>query len=235
MSLAPTKFDLWFITEVAKLLGRHPLFDVSVESAIRHNVLGGFWFALSVFVFWMQGARPGQQKARRRILTIVFGSALGILLTIVAGTAVSWLPPSRYPGLADLYPGYLAPNLNDNSFPSQSTALYAAVTAGIYTLNKKVGSILWVCVGTLVALPRIYVGGHYPSDVLAGVILGLAGYLSALYFLEPRLVSNVERVFEKDNHLRVVGNVLVFVWILQLAVEFRDIIWLKNSLEYVLK
>jgi len=233
--LAPTNFDIWLTAGLAELLGRYPLFDLGVESAIRHNVLGGFWFATSVFVFWMQGAKPGQQEVRRRIFTIIFGSVLGILLTIPAGTAVSWPPPSRYPGLAHLYPRYLAPNLNNNSFPSQSTALYAAVTAGIYTLNKKVGSILWVCVGTLVALPRIYVGGHYPSDVLAGLILGLAGYVSAQYLLEPRLVSNIEQVFEKRNHLRIVRNVVVFVWILQVAVEFRDIIWLKNSLEYVLK
>jgi len=233
--LAPTHIDIWLTAELAKFLGRYPLLDLSVESAIRHNVLGGFWFAVAVFVFWMQGATPGQQKARHRIFTIMFGSVLAILLTILAGTVISWLPPSRHPGLADLYPRYLKPNLNNNSFPSQSTALYAAVTAGIYALNKGVGSILWVCVGVLVALPRIYVGGHYPSDILAGLILGLAGYVSALYFLEPRLVPSLEQVLQEDSRLRIVRNIVVFVWMLQVAVEFRDLIWLKDSLRYVLK
>jgi membrane-associated phospholipid phosphatase len=212
-------------------MGRYPLFDLGVESATRHNVLGGIWFAACVFIFWMQGARPGGQRVRHRTLTILFGSLLAIVLSFLLGQLASWLPPSRNPRLAHFYPPYLMENINSNSFPSQSTAVYAAVAAGIFSLNKIVGLILWVGVGLIVALPRLYLGGHYPSDVLVGSVLGLLGYFCARTFLEPSLSPYLERLFGQSSWLRVAGEFVVFVWILQTGVEFREVVWIKNILQ----
>ncbi len=195
----------------------------------------GFCFATCVFVYWMQCARPGGQKVRRRILTILFGSLLAIALAFLAGGVVSWLPPSRHPGLAHLYPEYLTPNINTNSFPSQSTALYAAVAVGIFSLHKVVGSALLAGVLVLVSLPRLYLGGHYPTDVFAGLLLGFVGYLGARIFLEPSLSTRLERVFEKESWLRVLGEISVFAWILQIAVDFQEVVWVRNALEHLFK
>ncbi len=172
------------MARLARLAGRYPHFDMGIRSAIRHNVLGGFWYAAAIFILWVQGARSSKQNARRRVLTILLATGLAILLTILAGDVVSWLPPSRHPLLADLYPPYFGSNPNTNSFPSQSTALYSAVAAGIYSLDALLGSILWVGVAILVALPRVYVGGHYPSDVLAGLAVGVTGYVVVRHLLE---------------------------------------------------
>ncbi len=235
MTLSPTKFDIWFIKLLTRFLGQHPLFDLGVESAIRHHVLGGVWFAASVFVFWVQGARPGQPEVRQRVLTIFFGSSLAIALALLFGELTSWLPPSRYPGLTHLYPTYLSENINDNSFPSQSAALYAAVAAGIFSLNRVVGSALWVGVALLVSLPRLYIGGHYPSDVLVGLVLGVTSYFSARALLEPYLCPYLGRLFEQNTWPRLVGEAVVFLWILQVAVEFSEIVWVKDSLERILR
>ncbi len=234
VALTPTRFDIWIITNLAKFLGRYPLFDLGVESAIRHNVLGGICFAGCIFIFWMQGARPGGQRVRQRVLTILFGLLMAIVLSLLSGELVSWLPPSRNPTLAHFYPPYLTENTNSNSFPSQSSALYAAVAAGIFSLHKVVGSALWVGVGLIVGLPRLYVGGHYPSDVLVGSILGLLGYFCARTFLEPSLSPYLERLFEQKTWPRVVGELIVFAWILQTGVEFREVVWIKNILQRAL-
>jgi len=234
VALTPTRFDIWIITNLAKFLGRYPLFDLGVESAIRHNVLGGICFAGCIFIFWMQGARPGGQRVRQRVLTILFGLLMAIVLSLLSGELASWLPPSRNPALAHFYPPYLTENTNSNSFPSQSSALYAAVAAGIFSLHKVVGSALWVGVGLIVGLPRLYVGGHYPSDVLVGSILGLLGYFCARTFLEPSLSPYLERLFEQKTWPRVVGELIVFAWILQTGVEFREVVWIKNILQRAL-
>jgi hypothetical protein len=133
----------------------------------------------------------------------------------------------------NLYPRYLADNPNVNSFPSQSTALYAVVAAGIYSLRKDVGLALWLAVGFLVALSRMYVGGHYISDVLVGLLSGLGGYLCARRFLESRLGVLADRVFRKSGWQQVLGQALVFAWILQVAVEFRDAVWVKDFLIFI--
>ena len=83
--------------------------------------------------------QPGQQEVCRRTLTIVLGSLVAALLTVGAARAVSWPPPSAHPELAGLYPEDFPVNLNATSFPSQSTALYAAVAAGIYSLRRTLG------------------------------------------------------------------------------------------------
>ena len=232
MLLEPTNFDLRSTTYLAKLLGRYPLFDLAIESAIRHHVLGGFWFAACLFILWGQAARPGGQELRRRILTIIFGSLVAIALTFLAGDFVSWLPPSRHPGLAHLYPEYLTPNTNINSFPSQSTALYTAVAVGVFSFRRAMGSALLAGVLVLVSLPRLYLGGHYPTDVLVGLILGFVGYFGARIFLERSLASRLERLFEKENWLRILGDIFVFLWILQVAVDFREAVWIRDSFRY---
>jgi hypothetical protein len=85
-----------------------------------------------------------------------------------------------------------------------------------------------------VGLPRIYVGGHYPIDVMGGVILGLGGYASARYLLEAWLVPRLERVFTGGMWLRLLGEAVVFTWILQVATEFQDVIWIRDCLRFLL-
>jgi len=234
MWLAPTGFDLWFVRQLAQFLGRHPLFDLGVQSAIYHNILGGFWYAAALFVLWLQGSQEGNEATRRRILTILLGSLIAILLIPVAQALVVWPPPIHHPSVSSLYPRYIYTNPEGSSFPSQSVTLYASLAAGIYSLHRVTGWFLWVGVVILVGLPRIYVGGHYPSDVFGGIILGVSGYAGARYLLESRLVPQLERVFVGKPWLRVAGEVIVFAWILQVAIEFREIVWLRNCLRLLL-
>lgn len=226
----PTMLDIWFSARLASCLGCHPVFGLAVQSGIHHNVLGGYWYAFSLVALWAQGTRLGQNEARHRVLTTLCGSTVAILLTILAGVLVSWPPPSCHPALADHYPDYLDLNPNTNSFPSQSTALYTAVSAGLYSRHKLTGALLWVGVALAVALPRMYVGGHYLSDVLAGLVLGLTGYGAARYLLEPKLVRLADRIFEKGGRIWLVAQLVIFGLIFQVATEFRDLVWLKSLL-----
>ncbi len=60
----------------------------------------------------------------------------------------------------------------EQSFPSgHATALFAIAFA-IYVYNKKYGLFL-VSLAILVSLFRVMTGVHYPSDILAGALLGL--------------------------------------------------------------
>ncbi len=67
--------------------------------------------------------------------------------------------------------------LVDGSFPSAHTFLSFAMAFVIYFYNKKLGVILLI-LAALVSISRIYVGVHYPLDVLGGIILAwLSVYL----------------------------------------------------------
>ncbi len=64
-----------------------------------------------------------------------------------------------------------------NSFPSGHASFFFAMATAIYLFNKKLG-YLFFAGAFLISLARIYAGVHYPSDVLAGAVIGIfSGWL----------------------------------------------------------
>ncbi len=231
------RLDLWIADAMGSFMGRSRLFDLGVQSAIVHDILGGFWFALAVFVLWtVPGASASPQKAHR-IATILIGSVFAVLLALFCGRLFGWLPPNRNPALAHFFPDYIFPNPNSNSFPSASTALYAAIAAGVFSISRPIGAALWALVFLAIGLPRMYVGGHYASDVIAGALVGLIGYLAVRSWIEPwlsRASSNFSAGSRRRRWLRIAAEIIVFIWIFQLAVEFREVLWATHILEFLL-
>jgi hypothetical protein len=75
----------------------------------------------------------------------------------------------------------------------------------------------------------MYVGGHYFTDVLVGVRLSLVGYISARFLLENAFVSRIDAWIQSRRSLITLLDLGVFVWILQLAIEFKDVVWIARS------
>jgi membrane-associated phospholipid phosphatase len=194
--LAPPALDVWLVGRLMSLLGRSQEFDELIEGAIHHNVLGGLWYAATLCLVWSHGIRHRDHHVIRRVLTIMSASGLAGAMSILAGITLSWIPPSEHPELANLYPVYLYPNFNASSFPSQSTAVYGTVAAGMYSLHRGVGAALLAGIPLVVALPRVYVGGHYLTDVLIGLVLAGAAYWTASALLEQRVVAALQRAME---------------------------------------
>lgn len=78
----------------------------------------------------------------------------------------------------------LIPIPHDSSFPSGHTCSSFAV-AGILAkyLDRKYGIAAYTLAG-LIAFSRLYVGVHYPTDVLAGMLLGIVGSHIIYYYFE---------------------------------------------------
>lgn len=82
------------------------------------------------------------------------------------------------------------------SFPSGHTSSsFAAATALVFTKRKSLyipGGIMAV----LIAFSRIYVHVHYPTDVIAGVVVGILYGLLA-YLVVSRLAPVIQRAIDK--------------------------------------
>ncbi len=75
----------------------------------------------------------------------------------------------------------LVPEHDPNSFPSGHTnAAFAFALAVCMAAPKRWMKIAAVCAAAVMGLSRLYVGVHFPSDVLAGAVIGsLCGLLGA--------------------------------------------------------
>jgi undecaprenyl-diphosphatase len=86
-----------------------------------------------------------------------------------------------------------------SSFPSTSATVTFAFAFGIWLENKRIG-VLLLCMAALMSISRVYIGIHYPSDILAGAVIGIAIALILSYvlrrFLKP-LVNLFLVVFER--------------------------------------
>ena len=76
----------------------------------------------------------------------------------------------------------LIPTPSEFSFPSGHTSSSFAAAAVFYRhLPKKIGIPMVVLAG-LIGFSRLYVGVHYPTDVIAGVIMGiLLSYMAEIF------------------------------------------------------
>ena len=62
---------------------------------------------------------------------------------------------------------------SDSSFPSNSVAVLFAAAFAIFLVNRKAGGLM-LALASLHAFARVYVGIHYPFDVIAGAAMGMA-------------------------------------------------------------
>lgn len=145
---------------------------------------GGFiWVCFSVALFVQ--SRKGRPYGFQMALALAFSF---ILCNLLLKTTVGRVRPFQLNELVDL----LVPAPTDASFPSgHSSASFAA--AAVLLLTKH--PLRWVALvlACLIAFSRLYLYVHFPTDVLAGVLLGvLCGWLAVMVWrklIQPKLTQ----------------------------------------------
>jgi undecaprenyl-diphosphatase len=132
---------------------------------------GVFWYALmlSLPCFW---GEPGLKAA---LVMAVTGATGLVLYKSLKHRLVRERPYIRFVGIE----AAMAP-LDRYSFPSGHT-LHAVAFTVVATYYFPMLAWILVPMAALVATSRVVLGLHYPSDVLAGALLGAALAVSAIY------------------------------------------------------
>lgn len=98
-------------------------------------------------------------------------SALALAVSHIPVHIVKKLFPRKRPYLIVEKTNFHTNPLQDHSFPSgHTTSIFSVIIPNI--LFIPVIALILLPLGILVGLSRIYLGLHYPSDVLVGAILG---------------------------------------------------------------
>lgn len=125
---------------------------------------GMMWIVLSLVLLCFP-------KTRRAGIASLCAMLLGLLCTNVI---LKHLFARPRPWLTVEGLRYLVIEGDPNSFPSGHTcAAFAAASAWARTLPKKWMKGTALVLAALMGLSRLYVGVHFPSDVLVGMLVGL--------------------------------------------------------------
>lgn len=123
-------------------------------------------------IFWIAAALLFTIPKKTRKTGISMGAAL--LIGFIIGNLIlknSFARIRPYDLNAAIKPDMLVKTLSDFSFPSGHT-LASFESATVLLIHDKRFGIPAVVLAVLIALSRLYLYVHYPTDVLAGAILG---------------------------------------------------------------
>ena len=131
-----------------------------------------FWIPV-VLLMWILGSAFNNENAKKGavMLAVVF---IAIIIIGLSLKAVYYRPRPFLNPLLSSIDHVLVPKDFDSSFPSGHALIVAGGAAVAFMFLRKRYSIPLVIEAALVSYSRVYVGVHYPTDVIAGVILGVA-------------------------------------------------------------
>jgi undecaprenyl-diphosphatase len=136
-------------------------------------------------------SRPGGDRKWKLACGSGFASAaLAYVFAFVIHHA--WARPRPYMSHHIRHPWS---NSTDASFPSDHTTVSFAIAFAVLAFDPIAGAIFLV-VAAVIAVGRLFIGAHYPSDVLAGLVIGLIA-AAVIVRLLPRLVSWVVSYVER--------------------------------------
>ncbi|HFK1681233.1 TPA: undecaprenyl-diphosphatase [Bacillus tropicus] len=133
--------------------------------------------ALIILAYWFTGSRQCRMMVIQAIVAFVIAEVIG---KVAGKFHLNYQPFAVLPDV-----NKLVDHAVDNSFPSDHTILFFSICFLFWLVRKKTGW-LWLILAFCVAISRIWVGVHYPFDVVVGALIGCISAVFS-YWLVPKL------------------------------------------------
>jgi len=171
--------DAWVVVGLNSIIGHSrwvDLFWIFITSYF------GYLLMISVVVYWIL-QKSENQNAYRNLLFIFCVIVLSSLI-FTEGIHYFWYRLRPFLALPNVYVPFV--QTGSSSFPSGHTATYFALAFGMYEFNKRIGGLYFVG-ASFVALSRVVLGVHYPSDIVGGVVVAWVSILIVKHAMKYRI------------------------------------------------
>jgi len=185
-----TELLLWFNGFAGTLSG----FDTAMQF-LAGDYLLPMLSVLALVGLWFTGRSAAVRELRQRAVFIGMAS-LGLSNLPVVALNLIWDRPRPFVDLGDRITLLFYP-ATDPSFPANPTAVGLAVATSVWAVHRSLGYALFAG-AILLSIARVYSGVFYPTDVIAGAVIGVVAvygtrWLFAVMEPLPTLVIRLAR------------------------------------------
>lgn len=173
------QYDLNILLFINGLAGHIGWLDYLIANFTKY---GALLFGIYLVGLWFTGNSPEEKNENRKQALYAFGSAL-LAMGINQLIGLMWYRNRPY---IDHHVQQLVSVTDDASFPSDHAAGSFSI-AGMILVQRSIGGIILTVMAMILSLSRVYVGVHYPSDLLGGMVVGL---LSSMVINKNREILN---------------------------------------------
>ena len=150
------------------LVGRAPAVDAAM-GWIASDYLAPVSMGLVLVALWFIG-KDAPQRMRYQIGMFAALTSIALSSFVVLVCNALFFRPRPFDGLDGVSLLFYQPT--DSSFPSNSAAAAFAIAASVWCVNRRIGAALFVA-AAVYGFSRVYVGVHYPADILGGAVIAV--------------------------------------------------------------
>ena len=142
-------------------------------------------FAITLLAAWWIGRRDNDA---RKVAVAVWSAVAAVVALLVMKPIADAAKEARPFVVLHFTP--LIHHAADYGFPSEHATGSGAIAAGLLFVSWRIG-LLSTLLALLIAFSRVYVGVHFPQDVLAGLALGAVIAVIGVFVVVPLLARLV--------------------------------------------
>jgi len=187
--------DSWAIGSLNQFAGFSELLNRVLYSFQSSTLLT--WVPVISLLWWAWFRSDGRQAGNRKVVVAVIMACVFVVAVFVIQRESKLLFRPR--PVSDLQSSFCAPwgvelpSLDSyfresGSFPSGHGAILAVITAGLLYVSRPVG-VLCGAYSLVICLMRMFFGYHYFTDMIAGIVLGIAMFALANGRLAEKMVA----------------------------------------------